>query len=146
MRAYIVHIGAVALFLVGLVFFHSGPAQAEPVNHPDKCPDQMPAEGGFACLRSGGKVICTNDGDVMCCKPNSQGGQDCEQIVAKPFNPMGNVSRPGGNLQMAPMNPPPNTSRFPQPGINAPIMRRGVEGEQPETSTGDSSTPAPESK
>ena len=47
----------------------------------------------------------------------------------------GGVGRiPGGQFQVAPTNPAPKTSPFKKGGMNAPIMRRGVEGE-PATST-----------
>ena len=120
---------AVAFLFLGLVLLLPGLAQAVPVHHPDKCPDQMPT-GGFGCLNSGGKLLCTNDGDVMCCKPNSQGGQDCDQITEFKNPKGGNVRVPGGVLQNAPMvSPSPSTPRFPKAGMNAPIMRRGVEGD-----------------
>jgi hypothetical protein len=130
-RALSASAGALMLFL-GLVSA-PGSAQAVPVHHPDKCPDQMPA-GGFNCLTGGGKLLCTNDGDVMCCKPNSQGGQDCEQIEALrgPKNFKGNVGNlSGGQLQVAPGSPPPRTAPVPKAGLHAPIMRRGLEGDVP---------------
>ena len=128
-RAEIIRSGAAALLFLGVCAAYSGPALALP-NHPDKCPDQMP-DGSFQCLSSGGQVNCTNDGDVMCCKQNAQGGYDCEQIVSFKA-PLGGVRVPGGQLQMAPGTTSPSTPRFPQRGTTtAPIMRRGVEGDQP---------------
>jgi hypothetical protein len=118
---------ALGLLFVAAVLFQTGSAQAVPVNHPDKCPDQMP-EGSFSCLSGGGKLLCTNDGDVMCCKPNAQGGQDCEQIMAFK-GPKGSIRVPGGVLQNAPMTVQPNPPRVPKAGMNAPIMRRGVEAD-----------------
>jgi hypothetical protein len=73
----------------------------------------------------------------MCCVQNAQGGKDCEQIEAFK-GPRGGVTRvPGGMLQNAPVvSPTPNNPRFPRAGMNAPIMRRGVDGEQePSTPT-----------
>ena len=72
----------------------------------------------------------------MCCAPNSQGEKDCEQIESfqTPKNPKANIGAvQGGQLQVAPTNPPPRTTPVPQAGKNAPVMRRGVEGEEPPT-------------
>lgn len=49
---------------------------------------------------------------------------------------------PGGMLQNAPVvSPAPINPRLPRPGMNAPIMRRGVDGEP-----ADSTPTAPEDK
>ena len=144
MKALAHTLGLVVLGGVILVPFH---AEAFPIGgHPDKCKGGVP-DGAFTCVNGGGTVACTNDGDYMCCKQNAQGGQDCEQIETMTVNPKGNFGRvPGGQLQVAPMNPQPNTPHIPKAGMNAPIMRRGVEGEQPDTSTANPSGTSPESK
>lgn len=128
-------IGTAGWFFLGSMMFWSIPAEALPIGgHPDKCKGGVP-DGAFSCANSGGTVACTNDGDYMCCKKNAQGGQDCEQIEAMKGGVQGNFGRlPGGQLQVAPANPAPKTSPFQKPGMNAPIMRRGVEGEQPTSS------------
>lgn len=123
------------MLFLGILVFSSNPAQAEPVNHPGNC---GPFTGDIYACR--GTLICTADGDYMCCTNNGHGGQDCEQVEAKAIN-SGAMRMPGGNVKVAPVNPPPNAARFPNAGMNAPVMRRGVEGEQqpaeqaPSTST-----------
>lgn len=126
--------GTAGLFFLGSVMFCSIPAEAFPIGgHPDKCKGGVP-DGAFSCANGGGTVACTNDGDYMCCKKNAQGGQDCEQIESMKSGAKGNFGRvPGGQLQVAPTNPPPRTSPVPKAGMNAPIMRRGVDGELPDS-------------
>ena len=123
MRAYIVQNWAIALFVLGLAFFYAGPAQAMPIGgHPDKCQGPYPSRGP-ACEASGGHVWCTNDGDYMCCFVDSNtGAMNCTQLEE--------MRRPIQGLRPS----------------SGGVMRRGVEGEQAETNTGDSSTPASESK
>lgn len=114
-RANVIRTGTTALFL-GLVLIGTIPAQAFPIGgHPDKCQGPYP-QGGPACENRGGTVACTNDGDYMCCTKNSQGGQDCEQIES--------FKGPKGGLRP-----------FNMPGKNAPVMRRGIEGGEPDNST-----------
>lgn len=129
MRAYIIQSGAAALLFLGVLVILPIQAEALPIGgHPDKCKGGVP-DGAFSCANSGGTVACTNDGDYMCCKKNTDGGQDCEQIASFK-TPKGSVGQiPGGQLQVAPTNPVPKTSPFQKGGTNEPIMRRGVEGE-----------------
>jgi len=91
-------IAALLLFL-GAAVLCAAPARALP-NHPEKCTGDVPG-GGLNCR---GTVICTNDGDYMCCTPNAQGGQDCEQITALRV-PQGTVRAPVGPV-LAPPNLP----------------------------------------
>jgi len=103
--------GVAVLVLLGSLLFCSIPAHAVP-NHPEKCTGDVPG-GGLSCR---GTVICTNDGDYMCCTPNAQGGQDCEQITALRA-PQGNVRVPVGSV-LAPPNvslgtPSPSAGRPP---------------------------------
>jgi len=125
-------VGAAALLLLGITLSFSGPAQALINDHrsPDgtcqgKPEPPSPASG---CETK----ICTNDGDWMCCnRYTPQGAYSCELIEA--FTSQGGRVRvPGGRLQMAPGTiTSPSTPKFPQTGTTtAPIMRRGVEGEQ----------------
>lgn len=131
MNAHITRSSVTAALFLGVLLLPSAPTHALPIGgHPDKCKGGVP-DGAFSCLNGGGTVACTNDGDYMCCKKNSQGGQDCDQIETKTQNPLGSTRFPGGNLQVAPANPQPNNPRVPKAGMNAPIMRRGVDGEQP---------------
>ncbi|HJT21147.1 MAG TPA: hypothetical protein VJ746_11790 [Nitrospira sp.] len=132
---------SIRVLLLGISVLYFAPAQAEPVNHPGNC---GPFTGDIYACR--GTVICTASGDFMCCVKNDHGGQDCEQIETKTINPGGSLKIPGGNVKVAPMNPQPNTSRFPQGGMNAPVMRRGVEGEQPEGGTTTPSDTSAETK
>jgi hypothetical protein len=112
-RAAMMRNGAAALLTLGVFVFLSGPAHAFPIGgHPDKCKGGVP-DGAFTCENHGGTVACTNDGDYMCCTKNAQGGQDCEQIESKPANPKGSLRQ----------------QVF--PGAKGPVLRRGVEGEQP---------------
>jgi len=129
LRSTIVRWSGAALLCLSIVVAHSAPARAFPIGgHPDKCPPSMP-DGAFTCVDKGGSVACTNDGDVMCCTKNAQGGVDCEQIVAFTKPKAGVMERiPRGQLQVAPVNPAPKPSPFNKSGMNAPIMRRGIEG------------------
>ena len=106
MRAAIMRSGAAALLFLCVLVSYSVPAQAEPPDHPGNCPGEPPGCGGV-----GSKVICTNDGDWMCCHPNKDGGYDCEASGVKPTNPGGRVARPPlGPLQSVPISPPPKAS------------------------------------
>ncbi len=140
MRRRLIQCGAVTLFLMCTCLSHVLPAQAAPIVNQDKCKGNVP-DGAFHCLNKPGQwVECIPSGDYMCCTPNSQGGKDCEQIESfqTPKNPKANIGAiSGGQLQLAPTNPPPRTTPVPKAGMKAPIMRRGVEGEE-------STTPAPE--
>lgn len=125
-----------AILLSGVIVA-AAPALAVPIKNPDNC--QGPVTIGVATCpdKPGHWVECIPSGDYMCCVQNAQGGKDCEQIEAFK-GPRGGVTRvPGGMLQNAPVvSPTPNNPRFPRAGMNAPIMRRGVDGEQePSTPT-----------
>lgn len=89
-------------------------------------------KGLNACADSPGHTIrCLPSGDYMCCV-QTQTGTECEEIekddAKSAIGKAGQTQR--GQLQVAPTNPPPKTSPFQKGGTNAPIMRRGVEGEQ----------------
>ena len=130
MRTNIVRNPAIALLFLGTLLCQSIPARAVPIKNPDNC--QGPVTIGVATCpdKPGHWVECNSHGDYMCCVSNAQGGKDCEQIEAKGFNPKSGVGRlPGGVLQNAPMTVQPGAPRVPSAGMNAPIMRRGVEGE-----------------
>lgn len=120
--------GALSL---GVLVFHSNPAQAVPIKNADKC--QGPVTIGVATCpdKPGHWVECNGSGDYMCCVEPPNGGKDCEQIEDTASTSTGGVKRvPGGVLQNSTLTPSPNTSRFPKTGARSPIMRRGVEGEQ----------------
>ena len=114
----------------------ANPTQAVPIKNPDNC--KGPVTIGVATCpdKPGHWVECIPSGDYMCCTSNAQGGKDCEQIEAFK-GPKGGMTRvPGGVLQNAPVvSPTPGNPRVPRAGMNAPIMRRGVDGE--------TETPAP---
>jgi hypothetical protein len=120
--------GASAMLFLGVFVAYSGPAQAEPPNHPGKCGEFT--GDPFACR---GHIICTNDGDFMCCTKNDQGGESCDKVESL-TSQGGKLRLPGGQLQTAPGNSSTGTGTVRQPvfpGTKAPIMRRGIEGEQP---------------
>ena len=118
----------------------SGISLAEP-KQGKSCDATGKDTGLNACADSPGHVIvCTSGGDYMCCKQTPT-GKECEEIEKdSAIGKVGKFQRgqlQGSQLQVAPTNPPPKTSPFQKGGTNAPIMRRGVEGEQP-------TAPAPE--
>ena len=139
MTARLVRQSACSLFLLALCAVAAAPAQAVPIKNPDNC--QGPVTIGVATCpdKPGHWVECLPGGEYMCCVGNSQGGKDCEQIddtvPGKTGGKMGGVRAPLGNMQMSPAaTPAPPTTRVPKSGsMNAPIMRRGVEGEGAET-------------
>ncbi len=117
---------------LGVLVFHWDPAQAVPIKNGDKC--QGPVTIGVATCpdKPGHWVECTGSGDYMCCVEPPNGGKDCEQIEDTASTSTGGVKRfPGGVLKNPTLNPSPNTSRFPKTGAKSPIMRRGLESEQP---------------
>ena len=133
------HPRLVAGLLCGVIVA-AAPALAVPIKNPDNC--QGPVTIGVATCpdKPGHWVECIPSGDYMCCVANAQGGKDCEQIEALK-GPRGGMTRvPGGMLQNAPVvSPAPINPRLPRAGMNAPIMRRGVDGEP-----ADSTPTAPE--
>jgi hypothetical protein len=133
MRLTIVRSGVCLALYLGILVSLPGPAQALINDH--RSPDgtcqgkpEPPTPAGTACEQK----ICTNDGDWMCCnKCTASGGYCCNQMES--FQRQGGAVRvPGGKLQMAPgATTSPSTPKFPKTGTTtAPIMRRGVEGEQ----------------
>ena len=135
------HPRIVAGLLCGVIVA-AAPALAVPIKNPDNC--KGPVTIGVATCpdKPGHWVECIPSGDYMCCVANAQGGKDCEQIEAFK-GPRGGMTRvPGGMLQNAPVvSPAPINPRLPRAGMNAPIMRRGVDGEP-----ADSTPTAPEDK
>ncbi|BCA53215.1 hypothetical protein W02_03550 [Nitrospira sp. KM1] len=127
------------LILLGIGIVSATSAHAVPIKNPDNC--QGPVTIGVATCpdKPGHWVECLPGGEYMCCVGNSQGGKDCEQIEdttsgGKAGGKMGGLKAPLGNLQMSPATTPPPTTRVPKSGVpTAPIMRRGVEGEQTDT-------------
>lgn len=117
------------------------------IQNSEQCKGGVP-DGAFHCLNKSGQwVECIPSGDYMCCTKNDQGGKDCEQIEAKTTNPLGGVKGvQGGVLQSEPTKAPPKTSRVPKTGAKAPIIRRGIEGDQtsePSTEIPTESAPVP---
>jgi len=113
--------GAAVLLFLGAFVFYSGPARAEPVDHPDKCTGPVP-DWAFSCE----KPICTADGDRMCCTSNKDGGYDCcipGQSCPGDALSGAKGSRilklPANAFQEAPVNPPPTSTP------KAPITRAG---------------------
>jgi len=90
-------------------------------------------KGMNACADSPGHIIvCTSGGDYLCCKITPT-GKDCEEIVKDDEASVTGTLK-GSKLQRTPTTSVPKTSPFQKGGMNAPIMRRGVEGEQPTSS------------
>jgi hypothetical protein len=136
MTRFLYATAGVTILLSGMIVAVA-PALAVPIKNPDNC--QGPVTIGVATCpdKPGHWVECIPSGDYMCCVQNAQGGKDCEQIEAFK-GPRGGMTRvPGGVLQNAPVvSPAPINPRLPRAGMNAPIMRRGVDGEQePSTPT-----------
>ena len=136
MTRFLYATAGVTILLSGMIVAVA-PALAVPIKNPDNC--QGPVTIGVATCpdKPGHWVECIPSGDYMCCVQNAQGGKDCEQIEAFK-GPRGGMTRvPGGMLQNAPVvSPAPINPRLPRAGMNAPIMRRGVDGEQePSTPT-----------
>lgn len=136
MTRFLYATAGVTILLSGMIVAVA-PALAVPIKNPDNC--QGPVTIGVATCpdKPGHWVECIPSGDYMCCVQNAQGGKDCEQIEAFK-GPRGGMTRvPGGVLQNAPVvSPAPINTRLPRAGMNAPIMRRGVDGEQePSTPT-----------
>jgi hypothetical protein len=136
MTRFLYATAGVTILLSGIIVAVA-PALAVPIKNPDNC--QGPVTIGVATCpdKPGHWVECIPSGDYMCCVQNAQGGKDCEQIEAFK-GPRGGMTRvPGGVLQNAPVvSPAPINPRLPRAGMTAPIMRRGVDGEQePSTPT-----------
>jgi hypothetical protein len=134
MRRTLIRCGAVALCLMYACLSQVLPAHAV-IKNQEKCKGSVP-DGAFHCLNKSSVhfVECTNDGIYMCCYPNNEGGKDCEQIesLQTPKNPKANLGAiQGGQLQLAPTNPPPRTTPVPKAGMKGPFRSRGIEGEQP---------------
>jgi len=70
------------------------------------------------------KDLCM-DGYIICTPARSSG---------QPGGNLGGVSQPVRPGVLQPMQPTRKSSPYSKPGMNAPIMRRGVEGEQPASS------------
>ncbi len=101
MRTGIMRTGAAALLFSGVLVFHSGPAQAlPPIGDMQKCKGPAPAGVESCAAKAGSWVMCTKDGDYMCCHENAQGGKDCEQIER--------LRRPPGRVRppVSPGQPP----------------------------------------
>lgn len=137
MRANIVRNGASVVLWLGISVCYSVSAQALP-NNPKMCtPGYDSTSEANACKSvPGAQVICTNDGDAMCCRQNLNGGYNCEQINATSSSgvrvPGGKLSYDkSGKLQVSPGTSSPSTSTFPRTGktTTETLRYRGVEGE-----------------
>jgi hypothetical protein len=133
-------VGAAALLFLGLFVSYNGLAQALIPDH--RSPDGTcqgkpePPSPATGCETK----LCTNDGDWMCCNKCTAAGGYCCNLMEAFTSQGGRVRVPGGQLQIAPgTTTSPSTPKFPKTGTTtAPIMRRGVEGEQgaePESGT-----------
>lgn len=97
------------------------------------------------CADSPGHIIvCTSGGDYMCCKVTPT-GKECEEIVKdSEASVIGKLK--GNQLQLTPTTPRPKTSPLQKRGMNAPIMRRGVEGAPADNATADPSSGSADTK
>lgn len=85
------------------------------------------------CQKNCEKTIIDVGNQVQQCKDRCTDTMVlCQPAARAPHGGVGGI--PGGDLQVAPDNPAPKTSPFQK--SNAPIMRRGIDGDQ-------SSEPAP---
>ena len=86
-------------------------------------------------------------GDWMCCPPNGDGTYDCTKATPPTrtaiSSDLKNLLGPRATVLEPGRNPGTNMPPFQH---NAPIMRRGVEGEASESGTGVPEPPAPETK
>jgi len=78
------------------------------------------------------KDLCM-DGYIICTPARSSG---------QPGGNLGAVSQPVSPGVLQPLQPTRKSSPYSKPGVNAPIMRRGVEGEQTGTPTAQEEKPA----
>ena len=103
-----------------------GPAWLYPIQS-KSCDATGKDKGLNTCADSPGHIIvCTSGGDYMCCKVTPT-GKECEEIVKdSEASVIGKLK--GNQLQLTPTTPGPKTSPLQKGGMNAPIMRRGVEG------------------
>jgi hypothetical protein len=146
MNTIVTRLHTALLLVLGVIVSSINLAQAEPIRNPQNCSGPVTIGVATCGDTPGHWVECIPSGDYMCCTANAQGGKDCEQIEAFKGPKGGNLRVPGGVLQNAPVTSPSSPPRFPKAGMNAPIMRRGVEPGTPENSTADPSTSAPENK
>jgi hypothetical protein len=131
--------------LLGVVGAAVPPASAEPpkTGPTGKTEKQCNADHK-ACLTNCDKTIIDIGNQIQQCKDRCNDTVVLCQPLAR--TQQGNVGQlSGGQFQVTPSNPAPKTSPYQKQGMNAPIMRRGVEGE-PATSaqTGqEDNAPAP---
>jgi hypothetical protein len=138
MRANIIRNGASVVLWLGISVCYSVSAQAIP-NNPKMCSPGYDTTSQANSCKSvpGAQVICTNDGDAMCCTLNLDGGYNCNQInvasssgVRVPGAKLQFDKLQSGKLQVLPGTISPNTSKIPQAGktTTQTLQYRGVEG------------------
>lgn len=90
-------------------------------------------------------------GDWVCCPKNAGGpstGYNCEQGVPPTRGAISGTVKKflGPHVMPQGLTVGPGTTRPALPGVNAPVMRRGVDGEQPDTGMANPSGTSPETK
>jgi hypothetical protein len=105
------------------------PASAEPPKTGGTGKTEKQCNADYkVCLTTCDKTIIDIDDQVQRCKDRCTDTMVICQPAAR--RQQGNVGQlSGGQFQVTPSNPAPKTSPYQKQGMNAPIMRRGVEGE-----------------
>jgi hypothetical protein len=104
--------GVFTLMFVGSIVCLAGMAQAMPaIENPENCKGGVP-DGAFRCLDNvAAWVMCTPDGDYMCCVYNNHGGKDCE-LIESLRRPPGLLRPPmGGEMLPPPSSDPGSRTR-----------------------------------
>lgn len=138
---------AVALILsCGIAGWDTRPAGAEPPKTGPTGKTQKQCDADHkACITNCDKSIVDIDNHVQQCKDRCNDTWVlCGPMARTQQGRMGQIQ--GGQFQVAPTNPVPKTSPFQKPGMNAPIMRRGVEGAPADGTTANPSGGSAETK
>lgn len=123
-------------------------------------PCDLQSRGATSCLEqavndavkypSQTHIVKCGPGGKQCCIININTGKEisCRAIsnVQPPIGPGEATPKPGdlpGTVEPGPRKQPPPYSKS---GMNAPIMKRGVEGEQPDSGMANPSSPSSENK
>ncbi len=129
----------IVCLIAGVALLATAPTPGLAVPKQTKSCDATGKDKGMnACADSPGHIIvCTSGGDYLCCKVTPT-GKDCEEIV-KDSEASVTGKFKGGQLQRSPTTSIPKASPLQKGNMNAPIMRRGVDGE---SSTSSPTVPA----
>lgn len=140
-------IGATALWLIGMTVL------AEALIIRDQC-NQTSGDGqGNTCPPGDYMLIRPKDTngkchDWICCPANGDGSYNCDKGVPPTKSAISGVLKNllGPRATVLEPGKTPGSTRPVFPGTNAPILRRGVEGEQQDPGMANPSGTGPESK